>query len=74
MKFIEGNITIVQEGRFQLRDRDGVSHQFELSHKASLEPEQLPLLQHDQAEVRVGYKDGENIIGFVAHRIERLDR
>ena len=74
MKFIEGIVTIVQEGRFQLRDPDGATHQFELSHKAPLEPEQLPPLQHDQARVRVAYTPGENIIGFVAHEIERLDQ
>lgn len=73
MKTIEGNITIVQEGRFQLRDPDGVFHQFELSHKAPLEPEQLPPLQRDQARVRVRYTAAEDVIGFVAHRIERLD-
>lgn len=74
MKSMQGIITIVQEGRFQLRDPDGVSHQFELSHKSAAEPEQLPPLQRDQADVRVDYTDGENIIGFVAHRIFRLDR
>lgn len=74
MKSIQGIITIVQESRFQLRDIVGATHQFELSHKAPLEPEQLPPLQHDQAYVRVRYTPGENIIGFVAHEIERLDK
>ena len=73
MKSIEGIITIVQEGRFQLRDPDGVSHQFELSHKAAAEPDQLPPLQREQARVRVKYEPGENVIGFVARSIERLD-
>jgi len=73
MQAIEGIITIVQEGRFSLTDRDGVSHQFELSHRAGAEPEQLPPLQRDQARVRVRYEPGENVIGFVARSIERLD-
>ncbi len=74
MKSMEGIVTIVQESRFQLRDLDGVSHQFELSHKASLEPEQLAPLQREQALVRVGYDPGENVIGFVARSIARLNR
>ncbi|MBV8612988.1 MAG: hypothetical protein JOY66_04355 [Acetobacteraceae bacterium] len=73
MHSIEGVVTIVQEGRFQLTDRDGVSHQFELSHRAAAEPDQLPPLQRDQARVRVRYEPGENVIGFVARSIERLD-
>jgi hypothetical protein len=74
MKSMDGIVTIVQEGRFQLLDPDGISHQFELSYKAPLDPEQLPPLQRDHAPVRVQYAPGENVIGFVAHAIERLDR
>ncbi len=74
MHSIEGIITIVQEGRFSLTDQAGVGHQFELSHRAALEPEQLPPLQRDQARVRVSYTPGENVIGLVAARIDRLDR
>ncbi len=74
MKSMEGIVLIVQEGRFQLRDTEGVAHQFELSHKASIEPEQLPPLQREQAEVRVHYEPGEDVIGLVARSIERLDR
>ncbi|MEO8714128.1 MAG: hypothetical protein ABI369_03860 [Acetobacteraceae bacterium] len=72
MKSMVGVVTIVQEGRFQLRDPNGVSHQFELSWKAAAEPEQLPQLQRTQARVRVRYEPGENVIGFVARSIERL--
>ena len=74
MQSIEGVVTIVQEGRVQLTDRDGVSHQFELSHRAPAEPDQLPPLQREQARVRVRYEPGENVIGFVARSIERLDQ
>lgn len=74
MQSMDGIVTIVQEGRFQLVDPDGVSHQFELSYRAPLEPEQLPPLQRDQARVRVKYEAGENVIGFVARSVARLDR
>jgi hypothetical protein len=73
MESIEGIVTIVQESRFQLLDRDGVSHMFVLSHSAPTEPEQLPRLQHDQAHVRVDYTQAHNIIGLLAHSITRLD-
>ena len=33
---IDGIVLLVQEARFQLRDFDGVSHQFELSCKARI--------------------------------------
>ncbi len=74
MQSMEGIVTIVQEGRFCLTDQDGVSHQFELSYRAAAEPDQLPPLQQEQARVRVSYEPGENVIGFIATRIDRLDR
>lgn len=73
MQSMEGIVTIVQEGRFQLLDRAGVSHMFLLSHKAALEPEQLPPLQREQARVRVEYEAGHDIIGWLAHSVTRLD-
>ncbi len=73
MEYIEGIVTIVQEGRFQLVDRDGVSHMFVLYHSAPPEPEQLPPLQRDQARVRVDYRQAHNIVGLLAHSIARLD-
>ncbi len=74
MPSMDGIVTIVQEGRFQLTDLDGVSHLFLLSYGASLEPEELNPLQRDQARIRVRYRPGENVIGFVAEQISRLDR
>jgi hypothetical protein len=72
---MDGTVTIVQESRFQLTDTGGVSHLFLLAHGAAVEPEQLPPLQHEQARVRVRYRaSGENLIGFVADRLDRLDR
>ncbi|HWX47594.1 MAG TPA: hypothetical protein VNZ61_06040 [Roseomonas sp.] len=73
MRTMEGVVTIVQEGRFQLTDDDGVSHLFLLSHRAAVEPDQLPPLQHHQARVRVHYTPARNLIGFVAHSVERSE-
>jgi hypothetical protein len=72
-KSVDGTVLIVQESRFQVRDDAGVVHQFELSYKAGLEPDQLPALMRDQKRIRVHYDPGENVIGFVAHGIELLD-
>lgn len=74
MPVMDGIVTIVQEGRFQLADLDGVHHLFELSYKAALEPEDLPPLQEQQARIRVNYRPAKNIIGFAADAIARLDR
>jgi hypothetical protein len=70
---MEGTITIVQEGRFQLTDERGVSHQFVLGHAALVETEQLRPLQSRQARVRVKYTDASGLISLVAHRIELLE-
>jgi len=69
---MEGVITIVQEGRFQLSDERGVSHQFVLDRAALAETEQLRPLQSRQARVRVKYTDASGLISLIAHRIELL--
>ncbi len=61
-----GIVTIVQEGRFQMTDPDGVSHLFILSPKAALEPAQLQALQRQQAKILVHYTAAKNIIGNIA--------
>jgi hypothetical protein len=66
---MEGVVTIVQEGRFQLTDDNGVSHLFLLAPLAAAETEQLAPLQRRQARVRVRYKPARNLIGNVADRI-----
>ena len=71
MRSIEGLVTIVQEGRFQLLDRDGVAHQFLLAHDAPLEPEQLPSLL--QRRVRVAFTDPAGVIAHLANRVDALD-
>jgi hypothetical protein len=73
MAEMNGVITIVQEGRFQLTDDKGVSHQFVLSHSAMCEPEQLRPLQTRQARVRVKYSDSKGLISMTAKRIELFD-
>jgi hypothetical protein len=72
-QWMEGAITIVQEGRFQLRDKAGVCHQFVLGRAALAETEQLGPLQSRQARVRVKYTDAMGMISLIAHRIEPLD-
>ena len=66
---MNGIVTIVQEGRFQMTDDDGVSHLFILSPLAAAETEQLSLLQKRQARVRVRYKPAANLIGNTASAI-----
>ena len=65
-KFMEGVVTIVQEGRFQLTDDDGVGHLFILGHLCLTETGQLPALQRRQSRVRISYKPAPNLIGNVA--------
>ncbi len=66
---MDGVITIVQEGRFQMTDDDGVSHLFILTSTAAAETEQLTRLQNRQARIRVRYKPARNIIGNTASEI-----
>ena len=73
MKSVEGVITIVQEGRFQMTDRSGVSRLFVLSPNAAMETEQLVPLGRDQTPVRVAYRSGDNALACVATRIDALD-
>jgi hypothetical protein len=74
MAQMEGIVTIVQEGRFQLCDDCGVSHLFILSHGASAEPDQLGVLQRRQARVRVKYTPASNLIGLIARSVDLIPR
>jgi hypothetical protein len=69
MRSIEGVVTIVQEGRFQLLDDDGIGHLFLLGLGASADPEQLAPLQRAQSRVRVRYTDHAGLIG---HKVTRI--
>ena len=56
---------------------DGRVLQFMLSHRASLEPQDLPPLQHRRARVRVEYRDSRHMIAGVVRRLvveEERDR
>ncbi len=70
---IEGMVIFAQESRFQLLDCRGVGHLFVLSHTCAADPEQLPLMQRDQARVRVRYRPVEGLLACAAMRIDRLD-
>ncbi len=71
-KAMDGVITIVQEGRFQMTDDGGVSHLFILGHAAAAEAEQLGAVKHSPIRVRVRYKEPKNVIGNVATKITRI--
>jgi hypothetical protein len=73
MTSVEGTVLIVQEGRFQLLDRNGIGHHFLLSYSAAVEPEQLQELQRQQARVRVDFDPAPDLLSNVAHRMIRLD-
>jgi hypothetical protein len=64
MLSMTGVVTIVQEGRFQLLDDDGVAHHFLLKWSAASEPEQLPDLLNQR--VRVSYTSSDDLIGHAA--------
>jgi hypothetical protein len=72
VKTIDGVVIIVQEGRFQLVDDEGVGHLFILGHDSPAEPDQLAPLQRNQSRVRVEYSGARNVIGRVAHSISRI--
>jgi hypothetical protein len=72
MPEMDGVITIVQEGRFQLTDTRGVAHHFVLSRHALAETEQLPALARQQSKVRVKYAQAPGLIAYEAKRIELL--
>ena len=67
---MDGRITLVQESRFQLTDAAGVGHLFPLSPWCAAEPAQLGPLATSQAPVRIKYKEGKDVIGHVAQRID----
>ncbi len=73
MAEMNGVITIVQEGRFQLTDDKGISHQFVLGSHAMCETEQLRPLQTRQARVRVKYSNTKGLISMTAKRIDLFD-
>ena len=73
MPTLDGVVTIVQESRFQLCDDGGVSHLFQLSPNALLEPDQLAPLARRQARVRVRFREGHGVLARVATRMTLLE-
>ncbi|HEX5452326.1 MAG TPA: hypothetical protein VFX06_00920 [Stellaceae bacterium] len=74
MGSVAGTVNAVQEGRFQLVTDDGRVLQFMLSHRAAVEPQDLPQLQHRRARLRVDYRDSRHMISGVATRVEVEER
>ena len=69
---MRGVITLVQEGRFQLEDSEGVRRLFVLAHDAPLEPSDLQALQAADVPVRVEYRDAESLVAAIAYDVEPL--
>ena len=67
-----GIITLVQEGRFQLEDPDGVRRLFILAHDAPLEPADLQALLAAGTLIRVEYGDAEGLVAAVAYDVAPL--
>jgi len=72
MQRVTGIITVVQESRFRMIGDDGSPRHFVLSHRAPLEPQDLPPLQRDQSRVAVHFTPSDHLIAGVAHDIEVL--
>ncbi len=69
-----GIITLVQEGRFQLEDPEGVHQLFVLAHDAPLEPADLQALLAAEVPVKVEYGDAERLVAAIAYEVEPLAR
>jgi hypothetical protein len=72
-KIVRGRILLVQEGRFMLRTESGTGQLFVLSHRAAVEPQQLPPLQRAQARVEVECDDARGGMSAVAYAVRALD-
>jgi hypothetical protein len=70
MKSSTGVIVVVQEGRFRLIGDDGRPRHFVLSHRAPLEPQDLPPLQRAQSRVTVRYRESDRLIAGIVHDID----
>ena len=69
MKMVTGIIVLAQETRFRLVDDGGRSRIFILSHRAGIEPQDLPRLQRAQTRVSVAYSEAPHLVAQVAHAI-----
>jgi hypothetical protein len=73
MRMASGIIVLTQESRFRLVDSEGRGRMFLLSHKASIEPQDLPQLQRTQAPVTVRYSEAPDLVADLAHDIYLTD-
>jgi hypothetical protein len=69
---VRGIITLVQEGRFQLEDAEGVRRLFVLAHDAPADQADLQALLAAECPVRVEFDDAEGLLALVARDLEPL--
>lgn len=72
MRHMHGVISAVQEGRFHLRTPEGRTRMFVLSHKAPVEPQDLPALYRAGTPVVVSYGPAEDVIADAAYDVAPL--
>lgn len=65
-KTIRSVVTLVQEGRFQLRCEDGVHRVSVLAHDAAVEPQDLPRLLRGAGPVDVRYVEARHLVAFAS--------
>ena len=70
MRSARGIISAVQEGRFRLLTDDGRVLTLVLSHKADVEPQDLPQMAAAAMRIRVRYAESRRLIAGVAHRLD----
>src|SRR3546814_15089669 len=70
VRSMTGTVTVVQEGRFQVRAVDGRAMLFLLASNASLEPQDLPALAERAARVTLRYSTPDGLIAAgLAHDV-----
>src|SRR3546814_14964555 len=71
VRSMTGTVTVVQEGRFQVRAVDGRAMLFLLASNASLEPQDLPALAERAARVTLRYSTPDGwIAAGLAHDVK----
>lgn len=69
LRRMTGHLLIVQETRFVLVGDNSVTKQFQLSHSAAIEPEDLPSLLHNRRRITVEYRQTADLWADTATRI-----
>ena len=70
---ITGRVSIAQEDRFLLEDKQGGHRLFLLAHNCRLTPQDLRDLCRRQQRIRVHFSSPQGLIAAVAHSIEASD-